>query len=131
MATLSGITPYIAINFATFDLLKRNYLPPPSDPSFVLINLTLGGISGGVAALATYPTDVVRRRIQLQGVGKSLVKDMPKYNGIVDCVTVIVKNEGLFKELLSIIRLLSCYCYIFHLCMRMLCSHIFLISLFL
>lgn len=94
IATLSGITPYIALNFFAFDTLKRRYLPPLSDPYFPYINLLLGGVSGCFAALATYPSDVIRRKIQLQGLGKEMVKDMPKYNGIMDCIRVIVKTEG-------------------------------------
>ncbi len=95
VATLAGITPYIAINFATFDTLKRRYLPKPSDPTFTVINLGLGGISGGVAAALTYPTDVIRRRIQLQGLGKSLVKDMPQYSGTMDCIKGMYHAEGI------------------------------------
>jgi len=92
---LFGITPYNAINFATFDMLKTRYLPPSSDPYFTWINLLLGGIAGGTAALATYPTDVIKRRMQLQGVGRELVKELPQYNGAIDCVRVVLRTEGI------------------------------------
>jgi solute carrier family 25 phosphate transporter 23/24/25/41 len=94
LATLAGITPYIALNFFAFDTLKRNFLPPLEDPSFVYINLALGGTSGAFAALMTYPTDVIRRKIQLQGLGKGMVADMPQYKGIVDCVMTVCRTEG-------------------------------------
>lgn len=78
-----------------FDTLKHRFLPPRDDPSFTVVNLALGGVSGGVAALITYPTDVVRRRVQLQGVGKSMLSaDMAPVNGALDCVRVTIKTEG-------------------------------------
>jgi solute carrier family 25 phosphate transporter 23/24/25/41 len=73
--TLLGIAPYIALNMTTFDLLKRRYLPSPNHPQFTLINLSLGATAGFVAAGLTYPSDVIRRRLQLQGM-KGV--DLPK-----------------------------------------------------
>jgi solute carrier family 25 phosphate transporter 23/24/25/41 len=89
--TLLGIAPYIAINMTTFDLLKRHYLPSRDHPQFTLINLLLGATAGFVAAGTTYPSDVVRRRLQLQGM-KGV--DLPKYTGTLDCIRVMVKEEG-------------------------------------
>ena len=89
--TLLGIAPYIAINMTTFDLLKRHYLPSRDHPHFTLINLALGATAGFVAAGTTYPSDVVRRRLQLQGM-KGV--DLPKYSGTVDCVRVMLREEG-------------------------------------
>ena len=40
----------------------------------------------------TYPTDLVRRRLQLQGFDSSV----PKYNGILDSIRKIFKYEGFF-----------------------------------
>ena len=59
-----GITPFIGIKMATFDVLKAKYMPPYSDPNFVFMNLVLGGIAGAVATTLTYPTDLVRRKVQ-------------------------------------------------------------------
>lgn len=94
--TLCGITPYIAINFYTFDSLKQRYLPKdPSDPNFKLINFALGGIAGGTAALLTYPTDVIRRRIQLLGSGNDMVEGMVGKPTIGACVKEVFKKEGI------------------------------------
>ena len=49
---------------ATFDLMKARYMPPSSDPRFVMMNLVLGGVAGAVATTLTYPTDLVRRKVQ-------------------------------------------------------------------
>jgi len=90
-ATLLGIAPYVAINFATFDLLKRRFLPDKNSKYFHVINLSLGATAGGTAATLTYPTDLVRRRMQLQGFQGF---DMPRYDSIFGCFRDIVKKEG-------------------------------------
>jgi len=51
----------------------------------------IGGISGVSAISITYPTDLIRRRLQLQGFDKSV----PLYNGFFDCLIKIVKKEGI------------------------------------
>jgi len=90
--TMLGIAPYVAINFTTFDTLKRYYLPERSSRYFDLINLGLGACAGFTAAGLTYPTDVIRRRIQLQGFKGT---DLPKYSNTLDCIRVVYKQEGI------------------------------------
>lgn len=63
--TFKGITPYIGIKMASFDLMKYRFLPSKNDPKFDVINLTLGAIAGTIAVTATYPTDLIRRLLQL------------------------------------------------------------------
>ena len=52
--------------------------------------LLSGGLSGLFAISITYPTDLIRRRLQLQGFDNSV----PKYNGIFDAIRKIYKPEG-------------------------------------
>jgi len=49
-----------------------------------------GGLSAVYALSISYPTDLIRRRLQLQDFDKTV----PKYNGLIDCAKKIVKNEG-------------------------------------
>jgi solute carrier family 25 phosphate transporter 23/24/25/41 len=63
--TLLGIAPYIGFKMTTFDIMKGYYMPDPSSPSFIVVNLYLGAIAATVAATLTYPTDLLRRRIQM------------------------------------------------------------------
>lgn len=49
-----------------------------------------GGIASIMALTITYPTDLVRRRLQLQDYDKSV----PKYNGIIHAIKKIYKTEG-------------------------------------
>ena len=89
--SLMGIAPYVAINFAAFDFFKEIYLPSRSSPYFDLINLLCGAAAGACAATVTYPSDVIRRKLQLSGVEGI---DLPKYKGIWDCCTQIAAKEG-------------------------------------
>jgi len=92
-----GIAPYIAINMTTFDMLKRRYLPKDRDaPYFTLINLGLGASAGFAAAATTYPTDLIRRRMQLQGLEAGAgAHDIPKYRNTLHCITHTVATEGI------------------------------------
>jgi len=91
MPTMMGIAPYVAINFTVFDLLKRRFLPERSHDHFDAINLMLGATAGFSAASLTYPTDILRRRMQLQGFGGDL---MPKYRNSFDCIVKTYNTEG-------------------------------------
>ena len=88
-ATIVGIAPYIALNFTTFDVLKKTIKPNKNEPNFDLINLSLGAVAGGTAATLTYPTDVVRRRMQCVGMA-----GMPSYSSTTQCITEMVRTEG-------------------------------------
>jgi len=93
--TMFGIAPYVAINFAVFDNLKRRYVPKDrSDPTFDVLNLLCGAGAGGTAAAITYPTDVLRRRMQLSGFDSGAAH-LPKYNSTWHCITTTFKTEGM------------------------------------
>jgi solute carrier family 25 phosphate transporter 23/24/25/41 len=91
--TLFGIAPYNAINFSVFDVLKRHFLPQKSDPWFDAINFSLGAAAGTTAALITYPTDVLRRRMQLSGMKIEAV-NLPTYRNSWHCIQHTVATEG-------------------------------------
>lgn len=84
-----GVSPFIGVKMATFDILKHQYLPPRDDPKFLAVNLLIGAIAGSVALLLTYPADLVRRRIQLLAFGEA------PYKGIADCVGLLYRTEGI------------------------------------
>ena len=64
-ASVVGIMPFIGIKMASFDLLRHRFLPDKKNPRFDIINLNLGAIAGTIAVTFTYPTDVIRRLLQL------------------------------------------------------------------
>lgn len=58
-ATLSRVIPYAAIQFATFDALKRKIPKPPQWHELWLAGATAGAVSVG----CTYPLDLMRARM--------------------------------------------------------------------
>ena len=58
---------------------------------FGLSKLFAGAFAGTFSVSITYPTDLIRRRLQLQGFDKSV----PKYDGIFDCCKKIFKRDGI------------------------------------
>ncbi len=83
-ATLAGIAPYAALNFATYDLVKKQYYGHGGQQS-AASNLVLGGVSGTFAASACYPLDTVRRRMQMKG---------RTYANMFDALATIGRTEG-------------------------------------
>ena len=53
------------------------------------MNLILGGSAGTCALTCTYPTDLIRRKMQLRGTGGH-----ENYDSMLDCFQKILKNEG-------------------------------------
>jgi solute carrier family 25 (mitochondrial folate transporter), member 32 len=53
-------------------------------------SVVLGGTSKIVASCVTYPYQVIKSRLQQRGVGSKY-----HYTGLMDCVAVTWKNEGL------------------------------------
>ena len=87
--SIMGFGPYNALSFTFYyrfkDKLQTNYLAPSTE------ELLAGGLSGLAAISFTYPTDLIRRRLQLQGFDPAV----PEYKGIRDCATQILRREGL------------------------------------
>jgi solute carrier family 25 phosphate transporter 23/24/25/41 len=81
-------------------MLKRNVSPrilsktdaQSSHIYTTLINLSFGAMSGFTAAALTYPTDLVRRRMQLQGAKGHF--DLERYENTMDCIRKTIKKEG-------------------------------------
>ena len=85
-----GYGPWNAINFASYNFYKQTFKSYETDnPS--LYKLICGGCAGITAITVTYPTDLVRRRLQLQ----SFSLEVPRYSGIIDCTKKIFKSEGI------------------------------------
>lgn len=82
--TLVGIAPYAALNFATYDLVKKSYYGSGGKQS-AMSNLVLGGLSGTFAASACYPLDTVRRRMQMKG---------KTYDSMGDALRTMWRTEG-------------------------------------
>ncbi|CCX16202.1 mitochondrial carrier domain-containing protein [Pyronema domesticum] len=97
--TLAGVAPYVGINFATYETMRKALTPEGKENPSAIGKLLAGGVSGAVAQSITYPFDVLRRRFQvntMSGIGY-------KYKGLGDAIRIIIRNEGakgLYKGLL-------------------------------
>ena len=83
--SLLGFGGYSGIQYSSYYYLNKNLKNTHLD--FKLIS---GGLAGLFTISITYPTDLLRRRLQLQGFDNSV----PKYNGIIDGCKKIYKKEG-------------------------------------
>lgn len=67
--TLLGIMPYAGLSFTVYETLKAKWvIPMEAEQSNVLstgARLTSGALAGLIAQTATYPLDIVRRRMQV------------------------------------------------------------------
>ncbi|CAH2064759.1 unnamed protein product, partial [Iphiclides podalirius] len=63
-ATIMGVIPYAGVSFFTYDTLKRWYSEYSGRPAAGMTNVALGGMAGALAQTASYPLDIVRRRMQ-------------------------------------------------------------------
>lgn len=90
LPTILGIAPYVALNFTTYETLKRHIATLTQRDPTIHEKLFCGGTAGAVAQSATYPLDVLRRRLQVHGSPNSLYH----YNGMWNAISSIFRNEG-------------------------------------
>ncbi|PON59927.1 Mitochondrial carrier protein [Parasponia andersonii] len=90
--TLLGVGPSIAISFSVYETLRTYWQSHRPNDSTVMVSLACGSLSGIASSTATFPLDLVRRRMQLEGAGgRARV-----YNtGLFGTFRHIFKTEGL------------------------------------
>ncbi|XP_066550302.1 mitochondrial basic amino acids transporter isoform X2 [Amia ocellicauda] len=89
LTTFVRETPAFGFYFLTYDCLTRYLGCEPEDPYMIPKLLFAGGMSGIASWLSTYPADVIKSRLQADGVG-----GVNQYSGILDCVRQSWKKEG-------------------------------------
>ncbi|KAL2608151.1 hypothetical protein R1flu_026724 [Riccia fluitans] len=101
-ATLYGIFPYAGLKFYIYEILKSR-LAQDGEPS-VPGKLACGAIAGCLGQTFTYPLDVVRRQMQVQG-NKGLELDrimtehqvrgnIPPFKGTFDGLIKVMETQG-------------------------------------
>lgn len=80
--------PYVGVEFCTYETL-RSVLSSRCNASAIQ-TMSLGAFAGTVAQASCHPLDVVRKRLQLQGIGERPVK----FNNMFDGLAGISKAEG-------------------------------------
>lgn len=91
-ATLLGVGPSIAISFSVYEALRSFWQSQRPNDATVMVSLACGSLSGIASSTATFPLDLVRRRMQLEGAGgRARV-----YNtGLLGTFRHIIRIEGL------------------------------------
>ncbi|KAK6943590.1 Mitochondrial substrate/solute carrier [Dillenia turbinata] len=91
-ATLLGVGPSIAISFSVYETSRSYWQSQRPNDSSVLVGLACGSLSGIASSTVTFPLDLVRRRMQLEGAaGQARVYK----TGLVGTFRHITKAEGL------------------------------------
>lgn len=92
--TLIGIAPLVALNFTIYETLKtrvRSMSNNSQEDVSVATKLLCGGSAGAAAQTVTYPLDVIRRRLQTDGIlGYG-------YTGVLDAAKRMYREEGLLS----------------------------------
>ncbi|XP_054906250.1 solute carrier family 25 member 55a isoform X2 [Poeciliopsis prolifica] len=89
-ATLMRDVPFSIVYFPLFANLNRLGKPSPTESSPFYWAFLSGCVAGSTAAVAVNPCDVVKTRLQSLNKGAS----EESYNGIMDCVSKIMRKEG-------------------------------------
>lgn len=90
-ATLLGVGPNIAINFCVYETLKSLWTERSLEVPGVWSSLAFGSIAGIASSTATFPLDLIRRRMQLEGAARS----SPVYKtGVLGTFAHIRRTEG-------------------------------------
>lgn len=68
MPTIYGVAPYVGLNFAVYESIRKRFSNMEGGEPTALEKLASGAISGAVAQFLTYPFDVLRRRFQVNSI---------------------------------------------------------------
>ena len=99
-ATLLQVTPSLGINYAAYETARSKYMKHWNETQpTVSMSLTCGSVAGLVSSTATFPLDLVRRRLQLQGQARSC-KVYGSYVGAFKDIIVTEGWRGLYSGIL-------------------------------
>ena len=84
-----GIAPFIGIKMASYDALMQKFgNVDKNHPNAIYYNITMGAIAGTVAVTFTYPLDLLRKLIQLNG------SPGHNYTGLLDACQQRYRSDG-------------------------------------
>ena len=104
--TLCREVPAFSLYFSSYFYLCKLFNATNDDAVNIVKLLLAGGTAGIISWVFTYPQDVIKTKLQLDGMGRTM------YTGTLDCARQIYKLEGMggfFKGLnATIIRAFPC-----------------------
>ncbi|KAM5316536.1 solute carrier family 25 member 45 isoform 8-T10 [Glossophaga mutica] len=81
-------TPTLGFYFVTYEWLCRRFTPDGRNPSSTTV-LVAGGFAGIASWVTATPLDVIKSRMQMDGVKQR------EYRGMLDCAVASARREGL------------------------------------
>ena len=104
--SLLGFGPFSALSFSFYHTYNDLFTSLHYEKN--TIHLLSGGLSGLSAITITYPSDLIRRRLQMQGFDPKV----PQYDGISDCLRKMYQYGGMrewYRGLLpTYVRIFPC-----------------------
>ncbi|KAH8271290.1 hypothetical protein KR018_005815 [Drosophila ironensis] len=93
-ATVLGVIPYAGTSFFTYETLKREYheMHGSNSKPNTLVSLGFGAAAGAAGQTASYPLDIVRRRMQTMRVNTAKGE---RYPTILETLWKIYREEGI------------------------------------
>ena len=88
-STMVGVVPLMALNFTIFNQLKDHF----NKNDKKIKNFVFGSIAGITSLFIVYPTELIRRRLQLQ----NFYDKYPVYHNSKDVIIKVYQNEGGIK----------------------------------
>ncbi|GAQ83727.1 mitochondrial substrate carrier family protein [Klebsormidium nitens] len=99
--TLYGILPYAGLKFYIYEMMKLAIVRATDEQPSLVTKLGCGGVAGIIGQTLTYPLDVVRRQMQVQGAPadvapRGLPSGLPaqQYKDTWDGLRTIVRKQG-------------------------------------
>ncbi|KAG0562530.1 hypothetical protein KC19_9G153700 [Ceratodon purpureus] len=90
LPSLIGVIPYAAINYCSYDTLRKTYRRLAKREDIGNIEtLLMGSIAGAVASTATFPLEVARKQMQVGNIGGRQV-----YTNVFQALSSIAKEQG-------------------------------------
>ncbi|XP_003382921.2 PREDICTED: mitochondrial coenzyme A transporter SLC25A42-like [Amphimedon queenslandica] len=90
LPTVLGVLPYAGCSFFTYETLKDKYRQHYNEPPSPLFKIVAGAFAGLMGQTTSYPLDIVRRRMQTEGVLTQV-----KYPTIGQTALYVIRTEGL------------------------------------
>ena len=101
---LVGITPYMGLNFAIYETLKK-FADRKSNGSnsqdSILQKIfrkgVCGAVAGGTSKFLVYPLDTIKKQMQMKVLQTTVdgCTKFPVYRNMYDCFTTILRREGM------------------------------------
>jgi len=74
LPTLIAMFPYVGVEFMVYETLKRRWAALFGGSVSTLALLAIGAVAGAAGQMSAHPLDVVRRRMQMEGLRKAFGK---------------------------------------------------------